>query len=75
MGMDIESSELDNIWEEAKAFVDQGDYDKAIEIYKYIKVRYGHDPVANESASTITNGLFQKFSSLSFAEHLGYRVP
>jgi len=50
MNMHNESSELNTIWEEAKAFVDQGDFDKAIETYKYILIRYGHDPVANEYA-------------------------
>jgi tetratricopeptide (TPR) repeat protein len=43
--------EFESIWDEARAYVDQGDYDKAAEIYKYILVRYADNPKAVEYAN------------------------
>ena len=37
------SSELNTIWNEAKSYIDQGDYNTAIEIYKYILIRYADE--------------------------------
>jgi tetratricopeptide (TPR) repeat protein len=45
-----EGSEFDSIWDEAKGYVDQGDYDKAIDVYKYVLVRYSDNPRAVEYA-------------------------
>src|SRR5271157_3091532 len=67
--MDNESPELTTIWEEAKAFIDQGDYDKAIEIYKYVLVRYGHDPVANEYAHSYLADTYLTLRELDLSEH------
>ena len=49
--MDKEMSELDTIWDEARNQIQSGHQDKAVEIYKYILVRYADDPVANEYAN------------------------
>ena len=38
--------EIYTIWDEAKNHVEQGDYDKAIEIYKYILLRYSGTDIA-----------------------------
>lgn len=46
-----EPSELDFIWDEAKGCIDRRDYDKAIEIYRYILVRYADNPKAVEYAN------------------------
>lgn len=42
--------ELNSIWDDARGFIERGDFDKAIEIYKYILVRYGDNTVAVEYA-------------------------
>ena len=41
---------LDDLWREAKDHVEHGYFDKAIEIYKYVLVRYGDNNLANEYA-------------------------
>ncbi len=43
--------ELRLIWGEAKAHIERGDYDKAIEIYRYILIRYAEDNRAVEYAN------------------------
>jgi len=40
MNRDI-GPELHTIWSEAKEHIEQGEYDKAIDIYKYVLIRYG----------------------------------
>jgi len=45
------ASEFDAIWDEAKDCTNQGDYDKAMDIYKYILVRYADNPKAVEYAN------------------------
>ena len=45
-----EGSEFDSIWDEAKGYVDQGDYDRAIDVYRYILVRYADNLKAVEYA-------------------------
>jgi tetratricopeptide (TPR) repeat protein len=46
-----EVSEFDSIWDEAKGYSGHGDYEKAIDIYKYILVRYADNPKAVEYAN------------------------
>jgi len=41
---------LDDLWREAKDHVEHGYFGKAIEIYKYVLVRYGDNDLANEYA-------------------------
>ena len=43
--------EFSTIWDEARQYIESGNRDKAIEIYKYILVRYGDEPVAVEYAN------------------------
>jgi hypothetical protein len=42
--------ELDTIWSEAEEHIEHGEYDKAIEIYKYVLIRYGDSHIAVEYA-------------------------
>lgn len=44
-------SELHTIWDEAKDHIERGDYDKAIDIYRYILVRYADNTKAVEYAN------------------------
>lgn len=48
--IDDMASELDDLWREAKDHIDHGHFDEAIEIYKYILLRYGDDDSATEHA-------------------------
>lgn len=43
--------ELDNLWLEANEHVNRGDFDKAVEIYRYILIRYFDNSLANENAN------------------------
>jgi hypothetical protein len=52
------SSELDAIWDEAKTQIDSGHLDKAIEIYKYILLRYAVDPLALEYANAYLGEIY-----------------
>ena len=49
-------NELETIWEEAKTYIEQGNYDKAIEIYKYILIRYGDNAIAAKYANACCLG-------------------
>jgi len=51
-------SELQSIWDEARRRIESGNHDKAIEIYKYILVRYGDDAVAIEYANAYLADLY-----------------
>ena len=43
--------ELDDLWWEANEHVNRGDFDKAVEIYRYILIRYVDNSLANENAN------------------------
>ena len=43
--------ELDDLWQEANEHVNRGKFHEAIEIYKYILVRYSDNNLANEYAN------------------------
>lgn len=60
--------ELQSIWDEARASVEQGDHDKAIEIYRYILIRYSDQPIAVESANAYLGDIFLKLRKLDDAE-------
>lgn len=62
------SSELSDIWDEAKTHVEQGDYAKAIEIYKYILIRYPEEKVAVEYASAYLGDIYLTLDKLELAE-------
>ena len=40
--------ELYTIWNEAKTYIEHGHYDKAIETYKYVLIRYSDNDIALE---------------------------
>ncbi len=62
------SPEISTIWNEAKAHIEQGDYDKAIEIYKYILIRYSDDDVAVEYANAYLGDTYLTLRWLDLAE-------
>jgi tetratricopeptide (TPR) repeat protein len=43
--------ELDNFWRETDNYFENGKYEKAIEIYRYMVIRYGDKNTANEYAN------------------------
>ena len=49
--------ELNSIWDEARQYIESGNHEKAIEIYKYILVRYGDNAVAAEYANAYLGDL------------------
>ena len=60
--------ELQTIWDEARAAVEQHDYDKAIEIYRYILIRYSDHPIAVEYANAYLGDIFLTLRKLNAAE-------
>jgi len=60
--------ELKSIWDEARASIEQGDYDKAIEVYRYILIRYSDDPIAVEYANAYLGDIFLTLRKLNAAE-------
>lgn len=53
-----EVPELRSIWDEAKGHIERGEYDEAIEIYKYIIIRYADDTVAVEYANAYIGDIY-----------------
>ncbi len=60
--------ELRSIWDEAKAHIERGDYDKAIEIYRYVLIRYAENDIAVEYANAYLGDIFLTIRSLNLAE-------
>jgi len=60
--------ELSAIWDEARQYIESGNHDKAIEIYKYLLVRYADEPVAVEYANAYLGDLFLTLKKLDLAE-------
>jgi len=60
--------ELYTIWDEARSHIESGNYDKAIEIYRYILVRYADEKVAAEYANAYLGDIFLKLRQLDLAE-------
>jgi len=61
-------SELQSIWDEARHHIESGNHDKAIEIYKYILLRYGDDAVAAEYANAYLADLYLTLQNPDLAE-------
>jgi tetratricopeptide (TPR) repeat protein len=61
-------SELQSIWDEARRHIESGNHYKAIEIYKYILVRYGDDAVAVEYANAYLANLYLTLQKPDLAE-------
>jgi tetratricopeptide (TPR) repeat protein len=67
--MNIEDeSELQTIWDEAKGYIERGEHDKAVEIYKYILIRYSDKPVAVEYANAYLGDIYLKTWRLDLAQ-------
>ena len=60
--------EISHIWDEAKEHIEQGDYNKAIEIYKYILIRYSDDDIAVEYANAYLGDIYLTLRRLGLAE-------
>jgi len=60
--------ELHAIWDEARSHIESGNYDKAIEIYRYILVRYGDNNVAAEHANAYLGDILLTLQKLDPAE-------
>lgn len=60
--------ELSSIWDEARSHIERGDYDKAIETYKYTLIRYEDDPAAVEYANAYLGNVFLTIRRLKLAE-------
>jgi tetratricopeptide (TPR) repeat protein len=60
--------EIAAIWDEARAHIERGNFDKAIEIYRYILIRYEDHPVAVEYANTYLGDAYLTLRKLSLAE-------
>ena len=60
--------ELYTIWDEAKSHVESGNHGKAIEIYRYILVRYADEKVAVEYANAYLGDIFLRLRQLNLAE-------
>jgi len=65
---DNAAPELVSVWDEAKGHIDQGDYEKVVEIYRYILVRYADDDIASEYANAYLRDIFLTIRGLDFAE-------
>ena len=61
--------ELYTIWSEAKDHIEQGNYDKAIEIYRYVLIRYGDNEIAVERANAYLGDIFLTLRQLDLAEN------
>jgi len=60
--------ELQSIWDEAKDAIERGEYDKAIEIYRYILIRYSDHAIAVEHANAYLGDIFLTLRQLDAAE-------
>ncbi len=60
--------ELQSIWDDVRRFIERGDYDKAMEIYKYILIRYGANNLANEFANARLAGILYMIGQTELAE-------
>jgi len=61
--------ELHTIWSEAKEHIEQGEYDKAIEIYKYVLIRYSDNDIAVEYANAYLGDIYLSLRRLNLAEN------
>ena len=63
-----DAPELHTIWDEARGHIESGNYDKAVEIYRYILVRYGDNDIAAEHANAYLGDIFLTLRQLDLAE-------
>ena len=67
MGNEL-NDELQTIWDEAKGHIERGDYDRAIDIYKYLLLRYADNDIVSEYASAYLGDVFLTTRSFDVAE-------
>jgi len=60
--------EIQFIWDDARRFIERGDYDKAVEIYQYILIRYSDYSVAVEHANAYLGDIFLTLQKLDPAK-------
>jgi tetratricopeptide (TPR) repeat protein len=60
--------EQPTIWKEARNYVDQGSYDKAIEIYKYLLIRFGENSIVVELANANLGDVYLTLNQAELAE-------
>jgi tetratricopeptide (TPR) repeat protein len=60
--------ELQAIWDEARGHIERGEYGKAVEIYKYILLRYSDNATAVEYANAYIGDIFLTTRQLDLAE-------
>jgi len=60
--------DLDELWQEADEHVNRGDFDKAVEIYRYILIRYVDNSLANESANAHLGDVLLTLGQTDLAE-------
>lgn len=60
--------ELRSIWDEAKGHTEQGEYDKAVETYKYVLIGYTGSTIAVEYANAYFGDIFLATRHLDLAE-------
>ncbi len=60
--------ELHTIWSKAREHIEQGDYDKAAEIYKYVLIRYSDNDIALEYANAYLGDIYLTLRRLDLAE-------
>ena len=63
-----ELPELQSIWDEAKSHIERGEYDKAVEIYRYVVIRYSDNSVAVEYANAYLGDIFLTTRRLDLAQ-------
>lgn len=63
-----DTPELLSIWDEARGHIDRGNYDEAIEIYRYILLMYGDNDIAVEFANAYLGDLYLTIRCLKLAE-------
>jgi len=68
MGNDM-ASERDDLWHEADDHINHGRFDKTIEIYRYILVRYSDNNLANEYANAHLGEILLMLGQTDLAEN------
>ncbi|MFC2042143.1 tetratricopeptide repeat protein [Chloroflexota bacterium] len=63
-----ELPELQSIWDDAKGLIERGEFDKAIEIYKYVLIRYADNTTAAEYANAYLGDIFLTTRQLDLAQ-------
>jgi len=60
--------ELATIWDEAREHIEKRDYDRAIDTYRYITIRYADDDVAVQHANAYLGDIYLTLRKLALAE-------